>query len=156
MFYSKQTKKAMMLCFEVHKDQVDKAGIPYVFHPYHLAEQMPDELTTVAALLHDVIEDSDYALEDLAAMGFDGKVVSALELLTHDKHTPYMEYIRAIKKDAIARTVKLADLAHNSDITRLSPNGVDEKTIKRMKKYQQAMAILKQEDDIVLADTDKE
>ena len=156
MLYSEQTKKALTLCFEVHKDQVDKAGIPYVFHPYHLAEQMSDELTTVVALLHDVIEDSDYTLADLAAMGFDAKVISALKLLTRDKQTPYMEYIRAIKKDAIARKVKLADLAHNCDITRLPTHSIDEKTIKRVKKYQQAIAFLKHEDDFALTDTRKE
>ena len=65
MLYTPATKKAMKLCFEAHKDQVDKSGVPYVFHPFHLAEQMQDEQTTVAALLHDVAEDSGYTLEDL-------------------------------------------------------------------------------------------
>lgn len=59
MVYTEQTKKALKLCFEVHKNQVDKSGMPYVFHPFHLAEQMTDEKSTVVALLHDVIEDTD-------------------------------------------------------------------------------------------------
>ena len=70
MIYTEKTKKAMKLCFEAHKEQVDKTGLPYVFHPFHLAEQMEDEVTTVVALLHDVAEDTDITLCDMAAMGF--------------------------------------------------------------------------------------
>ena len=65
MLYTPLTKKALTLCFEAHKDQVDKTGLPYVFHPFHLAEQMTDEYTTVCALLHDVIEDTDHTWQDL-------------------------------------------------------------------------------------------
>ena len=71
MIYTPQTKIALKLCFEAHKDQLDKSGMPYVFHPFHLAEQMDSEKTTVVALLHDVVEDTDYTLEDLTEMGFD-------------------------------------------------------------------------------------
>ena len=70
MIYTEKTKKALKLCFEAHKDQTDKSGLPYVFHPFHLAEQMPDEDTTIVALLHDVVEDTDYTLDDLRRMGF--------------------------------------------------------------------------------------
>ena len=100
MLYTPATKKAMKLCFEAHKDQVDKNGVPYVFHPFHLAEQMQDEQTTVAALLHDVAEDSGYTLEDLAAMGFDEAVINALRLLTHDKRVPYLEYVARKGREA--------------------------------------------------------
>ena len=65
MIYTPETKKALRLCFDAHKDQVDKSGIPYVFHPFHLAEQMETEETTIVALLHDVIEDTSYTLEYL-------------------------------------------------------------------------------------------
>ena len=65
MIYTEQTKKALRLCFAAHRDQSDKAGLPYVFHPFHLAEQMCDEHTVTVALLHDVVEDSDYRIEDL-------------------------------------------------------------------------------------------
>lgn len=65
MIYTPKTKKALKLCFDAHKDQVDKSGIPYVFHPFHLAEQMETEETTIVALLHDVIEDTSYTLEYL-------------------------------------------------------------------------------------------
>ena len=61
MIYTPMTKTALKLCFEAHRDQTDKSGMPYVFHPFHLAEQMSDEKTTVVALLYDVIEDTDYS-----------------------------------------------------------------------------------------------
>ena len=140
MTYTKMTKKAMKLCFEAHKDQVDKSGMPYVFHPFHLAEQMPDEETTVVALLHDVIEDTDYTLEDLRDMGFPEDILEAILLMTHDKSIPYMEYVEQIKKNRIAAIVKRADLMHNSDLSRLE--AVDEKAMKRAEKYQQAIAVL--------------
>ena len=60
MIYTPETKKAMKLCFEAHKNQTDKSGLPYVFHPFHVAEQMRDEKTTIVALLHDVIDDTHY------------------------------------------------------------------------------------------------
>ena len=65
------TKKALKLCFDAHKSQTDKGGMPYVFHPFHLAEQMNDESTTIVALLHDIVEDTDYTLDNLLALGFD-------------------------------------------------------------------------------------
>ena len=122
MIYTEQTKKAMKLCFEAHKDQVDKSGIPYVFHPYHLAEQMTDEDTTVVALLHDVVEDTDYTLEDLEKLGFFPQVIEAVALLTHEEGVPYLEYVARIKDNPVAKAVKLADIEHNSDANRLDPD----------------------------------
>ena len=126
MIYTEKTKKALKLCFEAHKAQLDKSGMPYVFHPFHLAEQMKDETTTVVALLHDVIEDTDYTFDDLIAMGFDGAIIEAIELMTHKEGVPYMDYVEKIKSNPIAREVKLADLRYNSDLSRLhksSKNG---------------------------------
>ncbi len=142
MIYTALTKKAMQLCFAAHKEQTDKSGMPYVFHPFHLAEQMPDEYTTITALLHDVVEDTEYTLLDLENMGFPKAVVDAIALMTHDKGVPYMEYVAKIKENPIARTVKLADLQHNSDITRLDV--VDKKELQRVEKYQKALQLLKE------------
>ena len=122
MIYTEQTKKALKLCFEAHKDQVDKSGMPYVFHPFHLAEQMTDEDTTVVALLHDVVDDTNYTLEDLKNMGFSQQVLEAISLMTHEEGVPYLEYVAKIKANPIAKAVKLADIEHNSDHTRLEPN----------------------------------
>ncbi len=130
----------MKLSFEAHKDQVDKSGLPYIFHPFHLAEQMKSEETVIVALLHDVVEDTEYTLQDIAGMGFSQQVLDALALMTHEKAVPYMDYVERLKENPIAKTVKLADLRHNSDLSRLDT--VDEKTLARIEKYKQAIAKL--------------
>lgn len=140
MIYTDKTKKALKLCFEAHKEQLDKSGLPYVFHPFHLAEQMQTEETTVVALLHDVMEDTEYAADDLAEMGFGGEILNALSLLTHEDSVDYMDYVAKIKTNPIARAVKLADLNHNSDLTRLDV--VDQKALERKEKYQKAIELL--------------
>ncbi len=143
MIYTPMTKKALALCFAAHKDQTDKSGLPYVFHPFHLAEQMTDELTTVTALLHDVVEDTPYTFADLENMNFPSEVITALRLLTHDDATPYMDYVAALKHNPVARAVKIADLRHNSDPTRL--DHIDERAIARNQKYAAALALLQAE-----------
>lgn len=140
MIYTELTKRALQICFDAHKNQVDKSGMPYVFHPFHLAEQMKDELTTVAALLHDVVEDTEYTWNDLRKRQIPEEVLSALALLTHNDSTPYLDYVVRLKKDPIARAVKLADLRHNSDLSRL--DRVEDEDLKRVEKYKQAIAIL--------------
>lgn len=140
MIYTEKTKKALRLCFEAHKNQLDKSGMPYVFHPFHLAEQMETEETVVAALLHDVMEDTDYTAEDLKEMGFDGDILEALLLLTHQDGVDYMDYVKKIKSNPIAKAVKLADLTHNSDLTRLDT--VDQKALERKEKYKKAIEFL--------------
>lgn len=143
MIYTPMTKRALTLCFAAHKDQLDKSGLPYVFHPFHLAEQMQDEVTCTVALLHDVVEDSDYTFADLEAMGFPPAVLDALKLLTHGDDVPYMDYVRKIRRDPVAAAVKLADLRHNSDLSRL--DAVTEQALTRREKYLQAIALLTEE-----------
>ena len=140
MIYTALTKKALQQCFEAHRDQTDKSGMPYVFHPFHLAEQMDTEETVIIALLHDIVEDTDYTLADLAAMGFPDNVIDALALMTHDPKVPYMEYVKGISANPLATKVKLADLRHNSDVTRL--DHIDEKALSRVKKYTEAIELL--------------
>ena len=140
MIYTKDTKKALKICFDAHKNQTDKSGLPYVFHPFHLAEQMKTEETTIVALLHDVVEDTDITLEDLKEKGFSKEIIDAIALMTHDDDTDYMDYVREIKKNPIAKAVKLADLRHNSDLSRMDV--IDEKVLERRKKYLEAIEIL--------------
>ena len=140
MLYTELTKKAMQICFDAHKDQVDKAGLPYVFHPMHLAEQMTDEASVCTALLHDVIEDTEMTIADLAAAGFPAEILRAVELVTHKDNESYWQYISDIKADPIARAVKLADLHHNSDLSRLSQ--VDEWALARVERYRKAIEML--------------
>ena len=142
MIYTPLTKRAMKIAFDVHREQVDKSGLPYVFHPFHLAEQMQDELTVCTALLHDVIEDTPMTLKELAEAGFPKEVLDALVLLTHDDAVPYMDYVQKIAENPIAKAVKLADLAHNSDLSRLDT--VDDYALTRVQKYRDAIAFLQQ------------
>ena len=143
MIYTEQTKKAMRLSFKAHEGQLDRCGIPYVTHPLHLAEQMSDEDSTVAALLHDVAEDTDYSLEDLRRMAFPPRALEAVALLTHDPVEPYLDYVARVKQNPVARTVKLADLRHNSDLTRLDT--VTERDLARVEKYAAALRLLEEQ-----------
>jgi (p)ppGpp synthase/HD superfamily hydrolase len=132
----------MRIAYDAHHGQVDRAGLPYVFHPYHLAEQMDDEDSICVALLHDVVEDTDTTLDDLRDMGFPAQVVDALALLTHNPAVPYMDYVATIKTNPLAAKVKLADLTHNSDLTRI-PGEPGPKDLARREKYLAAMELLR-------------
>ncbi|MCI9530575.1 MAG: bifunctional (p)ppGpp synthetase/guanosine-3',5'-bis(diphosphate) 3'-pyrophosphohydrolase [Lachnospiraceae bacterium] len=143
MIYTPLTKKAMKIAYDAHRGQVDAGGVPYVFHPLHLAEQMEDEASACVALLHDIVEDTDVTLEQLA-QDFPPEVIQAVALLTHNPQESYFEYVRKIRGNRIATVVKLADLEHNSDETRLL--GVEsvaerQKEVWRVK-YQEARKIL--------------
>ena len=139
MIYTDNTRKAMKIAYEAHNGQLDKSGVPYIFHPIHLAEQMTTEEECIVALLHDVVEDTDVTFEQLEKE-FPDTVIQALKLLTHDDEVAYMDYIRDIKCNRISKNVKLKDLDHNKDITRLGC--VTEKDTKRIQKYNEAEKIL--------------
>lgn len=142
MIYTPLTMKAMKLAYEAHHGQTDKAGMPYIFHPMHLAEQMEDEFSTCVALLHDVVEDTSVTLAQLEE-SFPAEVVQAVALMTHADGADYFDYVRIIKGNEAARKVKLADLAHNSDATRLPAAAADdEHTRARLEKYSRARSIL--------------
>lgn len=145
MIYTPLTNKAMRIAYEAHQGQFDKSGQPYIFHPYHLAEQMKDEISVCVALLHDVMEDTDVTYETLAKE-FPQEVMDALVLLTHKKGADYYEYVRAIKKNPYAKAVKLADIEHNSDQTRMAgcDNVSEEQLEYWRKKYSKAKAILEE------------
>ena len=142
MIYTPMTVKAMKLAYDAHEGQLDYNGVPYIFHPIHLAEQMDDEISCTVALLHDVVEDTEVTLEDLKRE-FPKDVTDAVALLTHDISMDYFDYVRAIRTNPIARTVKLADIAHNSDETRANGSDLTEKQrIWWKEKYGKAKALL--------------
>ena len=143
MLYTPLTCKAMQIAYAAHHGQVDKGGLPYIFHPYHLAEQMEDELSCCAALLHDVVEDTAVTMEELAAE-FPHEVIDVLKLLTHREGVPYFAYVRNIKANPIAVKIKLADIAHNSDQTRC-PSLTPEQLAYFREKYARAITILTEE-----------
>lgn len=145
MIYTALTNKALKIAYAAHDGQTDKAGMPYIFHPYHLAEQMDDEISVCVALLHDVAEDTAVTLESLAEI-FPQEVMEPLRLLTHKKGDDYLEYVKALKQNPTAKKVKLADLAHNSDQSRFSgiPGISEEMLVYFRKKYAAAKAILEE------------
>ena len=116
--------------------------MPYIFHPFTVAESMTDEYSTCVALLHDVVEDTDVTLDDLAGE-FPEEVIEAVRLMTHDKDVDYEEYVTALKGNPIARAVKLADVAHNSNESRNALADVSEKKREHWRrKYARAREIL--------------
>ncbi len=143
MLYTPLTNKALRLAYAAHAGQTDQSGQPYIFHPYHLSELMTDETTTCVALLDDVSEDTDVTFAELERE-FPQEVIAALRLLTHKPGTNYFDYVRAIRQNPVAKAVKLADLAHNSDETRFAGcKGVDEKQLALWReKYKKAKTIL--------------
>lgn len=140
MIYTDQTRTAMQIAYHSHHGQTDKSGVPYVYHPMHLAEQMADEVTVTAALLHDVLEDTPVTAEDLRAAGISDEAVDAVILLTHPEGMPYLDYVERIRSNPAARAVKCADLRHNCDPSRLPdpPEGWR----KKRELYQKALEIL--------------
>ena len=131
---------ALSIATEAHRGQFDKAGVDYIEHPIYVASQVVTEEEKAVALLHDVIEDSHYTAEELLQAGLPETVVTAVQVLTKKKEQDYQTYLETVKKNPLARVVKLADLKHNSDLSRLS--SITEKDRERLKKYKKAIDFL--------------
>lgn len=114
-----QVAKAFMLASHVHRNQKDKAGVPYIYHPVAVASRFSTPLEQTAALLHDVIEDGDVDPVELLEDGYDQAAVNAVLCLTMRPGETRAQYLRRVASDPLAIRVKLADLAHNSDIRRI-------------------------------------
>lgn len=139
MINTKLTRLASKIAYKAHEGQTDKAGVPYIFHPIHIAEQMDSEESCVVALLHDVIEDSDITLEILSKY-FNDNIIAALRVLTKKENDDYVMYIKRVKTNKLATKVKIKDLEHNRDLTRLDE--VTDKDRKRSMKYWEAIRYL--------------
>ena len=140
MIYTENTKKAMKIAYKAHSGQMDKGGVPYIYHPMHIAERMDDELSTVIALLHDVIEDTYIRYNDLKDEQISQEAIEIIKILTRNKDEDYFEYINRVGENSIARKIKIEDLIHNSDLTRLDV--IDDESLKRVEKYNKALKIL--------------
>ena len=142
MIYTKMTILAMKTAYKAHLGQLDYNDIPYIFHPYHLAEQMEDEISCTVALLHDVVEDTSLNFADLEQI-FPKQVVEIVMLLTHDEKVDYFDYIQKIKTNAIATKVKLADIEHNSNEDRSKGSNLTQEQLLYWKeKYAKAKEML--------------
>ena len=141
MVLTSNTIKAFLVMYKAHRGQADKAGKPYYFHPLEVAKRMDDESSTKVALLHDVLEDTDFTISQLKReISLNEKEIEALLLLIHSPSDTYDEYIKKVSTSSLATKVKLADLSHNSDISRISqPTAKD---FRRCMKYQRAMNYL--------------
>jgi (p)ppGpp synthase/HD superfamily hydrolase len=133
-------ERAVQIAAEAHQGQRDKAGAPYLLHPLRMMMRMESEAAMMAAVLHDVVEDSAWMLDQLRAEGFSEEVLQAVECLTHRLGESYDEFLARVQTDAIARQVKLADLEDNMNIRRMAE--ITPKDLARLEKYHRAWRTL--------------
>ena len=131
---------ALKVATKAHEGQLDKAGNIYIEHPKYVASLVKEDNEKIVALLHDTIEDTTVTFEELEQYGFDKEIIDALKLLTHDSKVKYFDYIDKIKTNELARKVKIADLTHNSDISRIKE--LTQKDNERIVKYKKALEML--------------
>ena len=134
--------RAIAIAAQAHQEQKDKAGAPYILHPIRMMLRMHSEVEMMAAILHDVVEDTDWTLDRLCAEGFSEEVLQAIECLTHRDGETYEEFIERAGAHPIARKVKLADLEDNMDIRRLGD--LTPQDAQRIQKYHRAWLALRQ------------
>lgn len=130
---------ALYIMLKSHINQKDKAGKPYIYHPLIVMRAVKGYKTKIVALLHDVVEDSNYTIEQLKKI-FDNDIIEAIDLLTKKKKQDYFEYLNAIKRNEIAKKVKISDLKHNMDLKRLSK--INDNDLKRFEKYKKSLEFL--------------
>ena len=138
---SENVSKALEIATHVHKNQVDKAGKPYINHPKAVARMLGTEEAQTVALLHDVIEDTSVTLDDLKGAGFSDDIITAVDCLTQREGERREEYIMRVSKNPLATMVKLADLKHNQDLSRIK--NPSEKDFERVARYREEEAFLK-------------
>lgn len=138
--WSELEQKALKIAWQAHKGQTDKAGQPYIYHVLAVSKAMGQEKCRVLALLHDVCEDSDLTRDDLIRRGIPEDIAHSVQVMTRKKGEDYMDYIRRVSLDDMARSVKIQDLKHNMDLTRIpNPTGKD---WTRVEKYEKALRFL--------------
>lgn len=132
---------AIAITAERFVNKFDKSGQPYILHCLTVMNNVEgDDCTKCAAVMHDLLEDTPTKAQDLSGLGFSDKTIGLLHLLTHNPETDYMDYIKAISVSPEATKIKLADLEHNSNITRLK--GLRKKDLDRIEKYHRAYIYL--------------
>ncbi|OYQ61795.1 GTP pyrophosphokinase [Pseudanabaena sp. SR411] len=134
---------AIEIANQAHAGQLDKAGKPYISHPLTVMAQMDTLESKIVAVLHDAIEDSDLKIESLVKQGFPEFITDAIAAITKLEGEQYEDYILRVKSNAIARKVKIADLTHNMDITRIA--NPTEKDFQRLERYKKVLQELQQE-----------
>ena len=134
-------ERAIEIAVEAHKGQVDKGGQPYILHPLRVMMSVSGESEKIVAVLHDVVEDSDWTFEALFAEGFSVEVIGALKSVTKESEDEdYDLFIQRAMQNPIGRKVKIADLRDNLDVTRISE--ITDTDVKRINKYKKALKLL--------------
>ena len=133
-------ERAIEIAAKAHAGQVDKAGQPYILHPLRVMLRVSSEHERIAAVLHDVVEDTDVSLERLVAEGFPSEVIAAVDALTKRPGESRLDAAHRAAADKIGRKVKLADNAENMDLSRIqNPTTRD---IARVEEYKAVREIL--------------
>lgn len=128
---------AILLAVKAHHGQRDRSGEPYILHPLRLMFRQNSTATRIAAVLHDVVEDTPVTFEQLADAGFSEEILDAVALLTHNPQDSYEDYVARIKTNPVARAVKLADLEDNMRLERIAGEPT-EKDWARLQRYHRA------------------
>lgn len=132
--------RAIAIAAQAHVAQKDKAGQPYVLHPLRLMFRMETDEERMAAVLHDVVEDTEWTLDALRTEGFPPAVLRAVDCLTHRDGEGYEDFVRRAAADPVARRVKLADIEDNMDMRRIAD--LTDRDLERLKKYHAARRLL--------------
>ena len=146
---NEQVELALSIALDAHKGQVDLDGKPAILHPLAVGMEGKNLTEMCVGFLHDVVEDSDYTFDRLREMGVALKIIRTLQVLTHDKSVPYMDYIRSIEASGneAALNVKLNDLRHNLH------RGTIGGHTKQVKKHSEALDyLLRNEECIIMED----
>jgi (p)ppGpp synthase/HD superfamily hydrolase len=132
----KRIAKVLAFAYEKHKGQVDKSGVDYILHPITVSLYCVSDSAKIVALLHDVLEDTDATIDDIVKLDLTKEEIEAIKLLTKPRKEDYMHYVKRVAENPIAREVKMCDLQHNMDISRLKH--ITEKDMQRVERYKQA------------------
>ena len=127
---------AIQIALQAHKGQLDKAGEPYILHPLRIMCRMNNETEQIVAVLHDIVEDTDWTLEMLRERGFSEEIITAVDGLTKREGEPYDLLIDRARSSALTKKIKIADLEDNMDVRRFAQ--VAEKDLERFQKYLRA------------------
>ena len=133
--------KALEIAIKAHKGQRDLAGVDYIEHPKAVANLVNSDEEKAVAYLHDVLEDTYITEKDLLQMGIKNNIVLAVKVLTKEKNEPYTKYIERVKENKLASTVKIADLQHNMNLSRIA--NPSKRDYERLEKYKRALTFLK-------------
>lgn len=131
---------AISIAALAHKGAKDKAGVNYILHPLRMMMRMKSEAAMMAAVLHDVVEDAKWTLEQLREQGFSEEVLEAVNCLTRRDGESYDEFIDRVQTNPIAKEVKIADLEDNMNLQRIRQ--IRSKDLQRLEKYHKSWCIL--------------